>query len=1551
MLKEKVSIIIPVFNEVQILPLLVSRLQGALEKLSCSYELVFIDDHSHDGSYEILLGMSSPSLIVTRKIGKKGKAFSLIQGFNEASGTIIGMIDADLQYAPEDIPAMVKLLEESDVVVANRKSYNDNIVRRSLSRTYKTIFGKMLFNLNVDIQSGLKVFRRDVIDVVTFVPRSGWTFDLEFLTRVRHAGFRIKGHDITFHPRSSSTSKINLLGSTLEIGSNAFRVRSRRVYPMHSNPRDGSMLGAGVHFKKKKYVTHTTLPHGFSALRTFEKKQQLLFFSLLALMVSGLLINPFMTGLIIVALLSALYFIDTLFNLFVVMKSLSTETEITSTHEELSAVDESSLPVYTILCPLYKESHIIPHFLDAISKLDWPKGKLDVMLLLEEDDKVSVEAVKHMDLPSYVRAIVVPDSQPKTKPKACNYGLAFAKGEFLVIYDAEDIPDTQQLKKAFLAFKKVPKNVVCLQAKLNYFNPHQNLLTRFFTAEYSLWFDVSLTGLQAIGSIMPLGGTSNHFKTKDLHMLQGWDPFNVTEDADLGMRLFKKGYRTAMIDSVTLEEANSNVKNWIRQRSRWIKGYMQTYLVHLRDIVAFTRERGRHSLVFHLVLGGKLGFILINPLLWITTISYFIFYAMVGETIESLFPSWVFYMAGFSLVFGNFLFLYYYMIGCLKRGHYSLIKYVYLVPIYWILISISGFMAFYQLLFKPHYWEKTVHGLHLDKANSKKVTITDQNIIVPIEGSPAKPRRISFSAAVLVIASLATNVLTLGFYVWSSRLLDLPNIAILGVFGSFFNIANILFLGLSSTVGYRSGFLFGRYGQATAHSFWKRIRLASVFIGFGISLVWIGLIPVTTSYFALPSYIPLLFVIPMLITGVITSVDRGYLSGKLSFIKLGVIGILEPIAKIAVLQILVIYGLTSYAYTAIPLASVFAFFVAWLLIVIERTKPVESIGHEASVFPAKFFFASILTGLSSMIFISVDLLLASHYLSVKDAGIYTLISLTGKMIFFLGGLLTQFIIPLVSVNEGSRQSSAKLFSYFFNGTALISFVGFIVFGYLSPITLPIIFGPKATEIIGYVPLFAYGMFCFTLSRALVSFYLSKKVYSFTVISFLLSLLFVGLIIKNHGSVQSFVNASFITGTVSFMGLFIMHVFVQRVIYIERFIVDALDIFAKPDITGEGKLRILILNWRDTRHRFAGGAELYIHEIAKRFIASGNSVTIFSGNDGHSIRNDKIDGITIKRRGGTFLVYIWAMVYYLIRYRGKYDVIIDCENGIPFFTPFYVRRPIVLLIHHIHQDVFRQYLMFPFSHIGSLLEAKVMPVLYRSKTVVTISESSKKSIKSIGLAKSGDIHIVNPGIAQELFSKRPKASYPLFSYVGRLKPYKNVDVIVRAFAPLKSAHPDARLVIMGDGDTKSDLVRLAKELEIQDVITFKGKVSEKEKANILAQSWAMLQPSMIEGWGITVIEANASGTPVIASDVPGLRDSIVDGVTGVLISPKDIDGFTKAMTNIVINEKYRGLLSKEAYLWSKQFTWDRSASEFMQAILSIKKDVRLSGYSEIALSTK
>ncbi len=1551
----QISVIVPTYNERKNIEELVTRLVEALRQTRKPFEIIFVDDRSYDGTYELLAKLSSKTIRVFRKKGKRGKAFSLYEGFSYAQGDHIVMIDADLQYPPEEIPHMLEKLETSDIVVANRKRYHDSGIRKFLSMSFRYVFGKGLFGLNVDIQSGLKAFTRRVVQIVATEPRSGWTFDLEFLHRAKEAGFTMQSHHIVFHKRKGSRSKINLAKTIYEIGSDALRVRTKRIYPMHAPAVEkGKMVGAGVHFRKKKYVTHTTLHHSASALRTFETKQKIIAILLALGVFLGFVISPLAAGVALIAILSTIYFIDVLFNLYIVLKSLHFSQEVDVSDKELESLRDNDLPVYTILCPLYKEAHIIPHFLKALDELDWPKSKLNVILLLEEDDS-DAKRIVASKLPDYVRAVIVPHSIPKTKPKACNYGLHYAQGEYLVIYDAEDIPDPLQLKKAYLAFKKVPKEVICLQAKLNYFNPRQNLLTRFFTAEYSLWFDVILTGLQSIETTIPLGGTSNHFRTKDLVQLEGWDPFNVTEDADLGIRLFRKGYRTAMIDSLTLEEANSNLKNWLRQRSRWIKGYMQTYLVHLRSILSFTKERGRHALFFHLILGGKIAFIFLNPIMWITTISYFVLNSFVGPTIEALYPSWVFYMAGFSLVFGNFLFMYYYMVGTFKQGSYSTIKYVYLVPFYWILISVAGCIALYQLLFRPHYWEKTIHGLHLQKkpkslAKESGWLVSEQTVfpIPQLSGI----RNLSLSAVTLVVLSVAANALTLFFYIWSSRILSLSNIAVIGMYSSFFNIASILFIACSATVAYRSGYLLGSYGKEAAHTFWKRVRGVTWKFAIVLAALWIAVTPLVQNYFSMPAILPLLSIVPMLIAGFVGSVDKGYLSGKLSFAFLGIVGIAEPLYKIAFLHALVIADLTSYAYLAIPFSLVSSFLLGWFILSLKKQKTKDIAPHGAHHFPRKFFLASMLSGLSTMIFISFDVLLANRYLSPNEAGVYTITSLVGKMIFFLGGLSSQFILPLTSVNEGSRKSSQRLFTYFFIATVVFSFSGLIAFGLMGTITLPYLFGQKAQAISPYVLLMGIGMFYFTASRAFVAYYLTKKIYSFSVASFILSVSLIFLITQDHANISSFVKAVFFSGFFTFVTLALMHIFVKQVISRERMLADLWDLFVKPDKVFSSGLRILILNWRDRRHAWAGGAEVYVHEIAKQFVQSGHSVTIFCGNDGKNVRNDVIDGITIKRRGGTYLVYVWAIAYYLIRYIGKYDVVIDCENGIPFFTPLYVRKPVILQVHHIHQDVFRKYLPFPLSHIGLFLEAKLMPFIYRNNRVVTVSESSKQDIVKLGLAKTSNIYIVNPGIHTQDYTRGTKDPDPLFSYVGRLKPYKNVDVIIKAFAQVHASYPKARLAIMGEGETSGSLVALVHELGLKKAVTMHGKVSHKQKSEILSKSWAMLQPSMVEGWGITVIEANASGTPVIASNVPGLKDSILHGKTGVLIPPGDVDQFARCMVDFILHERYRLYLSQQAYIWSQQFSWERSAHEYFRVVYSaVKERIPVGVRGELAIATK
>ncbi|MGZ4488351.1 MAG: glycosyltransferase [Nocardioides sp.] len=428
----------------------------------------------------------------------------------------------------------------------------------------------------------------------------------------------------------------------------------------------------------------------------------------LIVVVLCLVVWPVKTVIGLVAFCSFLYLVVSFYKFRLTLRALGTHLETDVTDDEIAALDERHLPMYTILVPLYKEAGILPRLVRDLNALDYPRTRLDVKLLCEEDDEETVEAIRSMALPPHFHLVVVPDSLPKTKPKACNYGLQLATGHYCVIFDAEDRPDPDQLKKAVIAFDRVHPNVVCVQAKLNHFNQDQNLLTAWFANEYSMHFELVLPAMGAAESPIPLGGTSNHFITAKLRELGAWDPFNVTEDADLGIRLHREGYRTAMIDSTTLEEANSQVPNWIRQRSRWNKGYIQTWLVHMRSPMSLLSQTGfRGFMSFNLTMGSAF-LLLINPIFWGLTTLYVLTRA---GFIEQLFPGIVFYAASAMLFVGNFVFVYLNVAGSLQRGEFGLTRTALLSPLYWGLMSWAAWKGFIQLFTNPFYWEKTTHGL------------------------------------------------------------------------------------------------------------------------------------------------------------------------------------------------------------------------------------------------------------------------------------------------------------------------------------------------------------------------------------------------------------------------------------------------------------------------------------------------------------------------------------------------------------------------------------------------------------------------------------------------------------------------------------------------------------------------------------------------------------------------------------------------------------------------------------------------------------------------
>ena len=373
--------------------------------------------------------------------------------------------------------------------------------------------------------------------------------------------------------------------------------------------------------------------------------------------------------------------------------------------------------------------------------MNYPKDKLDIKLLIEQKDEETlsearklglfgsptklVEGIPENEYIEFIKIfepVIIPTGKVTTKPRACNYGLMRALGEYCVIYDAEDDPDPDQLKKAAIVFLRLDENVVCLQSKLNFYNADENALTRWFSIEYGYWYEFYLSGLDWINAPIPLGGTSNHFRVKKLNALGRWDPYNVTEDADVGIRLARQKFKTEMIESTTYEEAPITLKSWIRQRSRWYKGHLQTYLVHMRYPNKILKDLGlKKFLKFQLTFGGSVFIPIINPILWLVTAITL----LAPLSFSTLIPGYIQSICIFNLIFGNITYLLMYVISSVKLRNYRSIPYAITMPIYWALVSIASWRGLIQLIRKPFYWDKTSHGI--SKSQRKETQLTTAN--------------------------------------------------------------------------------------------------------------------------------------------------------------------------------------------------------------------------------------------------------------------------------------------------------------------------------------------------------------------------------------------------------------------------------------------------------------------------------------------------------------------------------------------------------------------------------------------------------------------------------------------------------------------------------------------------------------------------------------------------------------------------------------------------------------------------------------------------------
>jgi cellulose synthase/poly-beta-1,6-N-acetylglucosamine synthase-like glycosyltransferase len=377
--------------------------------------------------------------------------------------------------------------------------------------------------------------------------------------------------------------------------------------------------------------------------------------------------------------------------------------------KRLRDIDDRSLPTYTIICALDREAAVVEKLVAAIRTLDYPPEKLDVKFVIEDDDDETRDALDDLQLGLPFEIITAPALGPRTKPKALNVALPLARGSYTVVYDAEDTPEPDQLRRAVAAFRSGGTRLACVQAALTIDNTADSLLTRMFTASYAGQFDVVLPALATMHLPLPLGGSSNHFRTAALRKAGGWDPYNVTEDADLGVRLSRLGYRSAVLPSATYEEAPARFSSWLRQRTRWYKGWMQTWLVHMRRPRRLLKDLGLGgALAFQLLLAGNVLSALVHPL-FTAAFCYLLVVKSPLDVIRDLDGALPIYAA--TLLGGYASTVIPDWKGLARRGLLRHAWILALTPIYWFLLSWAAWRALFQLLSDPTRWEKTEHGL------------------------------------------------------------------------------------------------------------------------------------------------------------------------------------------------------------------------------------------------------------------------------------------------------------------------------------------------------------------------------------------------------------------------------------------------------------------------------------------------------------------------------------------------------------------------------------------------------------------------------------------------------------------------------------------------------------------------------------------------------------------------------------------------------------------------------------------------------------------------
>ncbi|HWY79088.1 MAG TPA: hypothetical protein VNW29_01895 [Candidatus Sulfotelmatobacter sp.] len=444
---------------------------------------------------------------------------------------------------------------------------------------------------------------------------------------------------------------------------------------------------------------------------------------------------------------------------------------------------------------------------------------------------------------------------------------------------------------------------------------------------------------------------------------------------------------------------------------------------------------------------------------------------------------------------------------------------------------------------------------------AKFSTIFKRHLLIMIN-----KRHAYIGGGTLVIGSFLANVLNYIFNAYLGRVLSFSDFALIGLISGFFSFSTIFFGSYTFTINYSSSFLIGKYGDSSVYPFWQYMQKKAIILALLFVSIWLLITPFLMRFFHTDNvFLFILFSIVILI-GFSTSINQGILASKLLFSSLTIFALADPLVKLIITYGLVSSGFKEWAFAAMILSFFVAFLISWLLVINKVRKEATSITTSKTLhFPKKLFLLSIISGFSSVAYFTFDIFLAKHFLTSTQAGEYTLVSLVGKMVFFLGNLTAPFVTPLISRYEGAKKNSLHTLYYLITATILFTFIGFLLFGILSPFTIPLLYGKKALSIISYLLPFTFGMACYTISGVLVNYYLIRKVYSLTIITSLLVLLQIVLISFFHGSVQSIVDVMSVVLILNLLVAILLHIKVEQVKHFENFLTSSIAIFINKQL--------------------------------------------------------------------------------------------------------------------------------------------------------------------------------------------------------------------------------------------------------------------------------------------------------------------------------------------------------------------------------------------------